>query len=159
MDLGYHIVMTHGTGIADYYRCKKQNETACLECKAAAAAYRREQVKKNPALFNAQKRAYYRKYPQKRKALEKKREMKLRGVKSTSFTEKDIIDLWGTDCHLCGKSIYRKAPRSAKLPGWEESFTQDHVIPISKGGPHIITNVKPAHPLCNIRKSNKLATA
>jgi len=31
----------------------------------------------------------------------------------------------------------------------------DHVIPIVKGGPDTLNNVRPAHGLCNIKKKDK----
>jgi len=48
-------------------------------------------------------------------------------------------------CHICRKSI---------APGTHEF---DHVIPISKGGPHTMENVKMAHAFCNRSKKDKLA--
>jgi len=32
----------------------------------------------------------------------------------------------------------------------------DHVIPLSKGGPHTYDNIRPAHSWCNMRKGTKL---
>lgn len=51
----------------------------------------------------------------------------------------------GMVCHICGGEI----PSLADL-----HF--DHVIPLAKGGPHIAENIKPAHALCNLRKSDKI---
>jgi hypothetical protein len=34
--------------------------------------------------------------------------------------------------------------------------TMDHVIPLSKGGPHIEENIRPAHAVCNLRKGARL---
>lgn len=49
----------------------------------------------------------------------------------------------GRICHICGLPI-----------GDDLHF--DHVIPLSKGGPHIAANIRPAHALCNLRKKDKL---
>jgi 5-methylcytosine-specific restriction endonuclease McrA len=42
-------------------------------------------------------------------------------------------------------------PRTSK-----QGLTLDHVIPLSKGGTDTMDNLRPAHWLCNIKKSNKL---
>lgn len=44
-------------------------------------------------------------------------------------------------------------------PGWEDGLHLDHVVPLSKGGPDLITNVKPSHARCNLAKSANTATA
>ncbi|QBZ73195.1 HNH endonuclease [Gordonia phage EricDab] len=41
---------------------------------------------------------------------------------------------FGTTCHLCGR------------PG---ATSADHLIPRSKGGLHVLSNLRPAHPSCN----------
>jgi 5-methylcytosine-specific restriction endonuclease McrA len=46
-------------------------------------------------------------------------------------------------CGLCGKHV-----------PWSQ-FSIDHIVPISRGGPHLLTNVQTAHLACNIRKGNK----
>ena len=58
-------------------------------------------------------------------------------------------------CHICNKPIDPDAkPRS------RESLVFDHVIPIQPRpgepqGTHSFDNIRPAHLVCNIRKSNK----
>ena len=37
-----------------------------------------------------------------------------------------------------------------------ERLTQDHVIPLSKGGQHIKENIVPACPSCNSKKGNRM---
>ena len=61
---------------------------------------------------------------------------------------------YGTDCYLCGDPIDFAAPRQVGDPGWEKSLHIDHVIPKKFGGPDDIENLRPAHGLCNVRKSN-----
>lgn len=48
-------------------------------------------------------------------------------------------------CYLCGKLILTQQELSA-----------DHIIPKSKGGLTISSNLKPAHKLCNCKKGSKL---
>lgn len=38
----------------------------------------------------------------------------------------------------------------------EDDFHVDHVIPLSKGGMHGYINVQPAHPMCNMRKGDRV---
>lgn len=47
-------------------------------------------------------------------------------------------------CGLCHKPVSIK------------NFHVDHIIPLSKGGHHIYSNVQPAHPLCNLKKHNRI---
>ena len=44
-------------------------------------------------------------------------------------------------CHLCSTAVG---------PDWQV----EHVIPVSKGGPHCYGNTAPSHPSCNYRKSH-----
>ena len=41
------------------------------------------------------------------------------------------------------------------LPVELEIFTIDHIVPLDKGGPHIFSNLQPAHWICNVRKGNR----
>jgi hypothetical protein len=52
-------------------------------------------------------------------------------------------------CHLCSEPISREAK-------WPDQMcaSLDHVIPMSKGGPHSYTNVAASHWLCNVLKSD-----
>lgn len=54
-------------------------------------------------------------------------------------------------CHICQKEVDLSLPRTSKMGG-----TLDHVIPISKGGLDLVENLRLAHWICNIRKSDSL---
>ena len=56
-----------------------------------------------------------------------------------------IIERDGMWCYLCEKPI-------ASL----DDLHFDHVIPLSKGGPHTAANIRPSHALCNLRKGARL---
>jgi 5-methylcytosine-specific restriction endonuclease McrA len=60
------------------------------------------------------------------------------------FTLDEIFDRDGGVCHLCLNAVPRV------------DATMDHVIPVTKGGPHTRANVKLAHRSCNTRKGNRL---
>lgn len=62
------------------------------------------------------------------------------------FTLDEIYERDGRICHLCSKPVDR------------QQATMDHVIPVTKGGPHTRANVKLAHRGCNTRKGNRTMT-
>jgi 5-methylcytosine-specific restriction endonuclease McrA len=72
------------------------------------------------------------------------------------YTEAQVLELHGPTCHLCQQPIDLSLPRKIGVEGWRDSLQIDHVIPIAKGGPDTLANVKPSHPRCNIAKSDKL---
>jgi len=55
----------------------------------------------------------------------------------------------GYQCQYCGRPGHALRPR--------ESLTRDHVIPISRGGLNVWTNVVTACSSCNTRKANHLS--
>lgn len=46
-------------------------------------------------------------------------------------------------CGICGKPVEI------------ETFTVDHIVPMSKGGPHLLDNLQPAHFSCNSQKGDR----
>lgn len=84
-----------------------------------------------------------------RKALEKYR----RRVSSDNKNGADRIgmaqlarrDNW--TCHLCGGQV-----NHGKFSGHQLDATIDHLVPVSKGGRHVWSNVKLAHFICNSRR-------
>lgn len=55
---------------------------------------------------------------------------------------KDVLERDGMTCHICGETI----------PSLDELHF-DHVVPLSKGGLHMLENVRPAHARCNRTKA------
>ena len=86
----------------------------------------------------------------------RKRRTLILGNEHTPYTEQEIIDIYGTNCHICLEPIDFNAPRHPAKPGWQKGFHIDHLIPVSKNGSDTLENVRPAHALCNISKSNKI---
>ena len=84
-----------------------------------------------------------------------RRRARLKGSLVEYFTEQDVLNLYGTNCHICLKEIDMTAPRSTRFKGWEQGLHLDHVIPISRGGTHTLDNVKPSHGICNTKKNCK----
>lgn len=63
------------------------------------------------------------------------------------FTADDLLKLLSHQkhCHICGKRFTKSNPP-----------TVDHIIPLSKGGCHDISNISLAHGSCNSRKHAKI---
>jgi 5-methylcytosine-specific restriction endonuclease McrA len=83
----------------------------------------------------------------------KRRTLKKAGV-SEPYSEDQVLSTYGSDCHICKKEINLLSKRSVGASGWQNSLHIDHVIPISKGGEDTISNVRPSHAICNLKKSN-----
>ena len=75
---------------------------------------------------------------------------KRRLAKAAYFEKVDLAAIEKRDkmiCHLCGKKVAR------------HQLTFDHLIPLSKDGPHVAWNLAVAHRRCNSQKSNRFITA
>lgn len=83
--------------------------------------------------------------PVKAQAIDKRRKAALRGAEVRDLTSEQwqaIKEQYGFRCAYCGKR--------------PERLTQDHIIPLSKGGHHTATNVVPACQSCNSRKGARV---
>jgi 5-methylcytosine-specific restriction endonuclease McrA len=162
--------VNHGAGISDYYRCKRENEVACSDCKSAAAEYERnrraaniehhKRIEKEWRDRNVEKaRASEKRWrdanPEKQREKHRRKRARKKEVESEPYTDADILHVYGIACHICEETIDLKAPRSCGTPGWERGLHLDHVISLKLGGADTIYNVKPSHGLCNIQKSAK----
>ena len=131
----------------------------------------RDWRKKNPEKAVKASRGWHSKYPERSKELHKAwmssnpektlganrvRRARKAGVSSEPYTVRQILDLYGTDCHLCDEPIDLKLPRQVGKEGWQLGLHLDHEIPLSKGGSDLIENVKPSHAICNMRKWSSL---
>ena len=71
------------------------------------------------------------------------------------YSHASALEFYGSKCYICNTEIDLTAPRQVGQPGWEKALHFDHIIPISKGGPDELANVRPAHAYCNQRKGAK----
>lgn len=62
-----------------------------------------------------------------------------------------VVLKYGNDCHICNHPIDLSLARTSRM-----GLTVDHVIPLSKGGSDELDNLRPAHWICNNRKSDKI---
>ncbi len=82
----------------------------------------------------------------------RKKTVKRQGAKTVERI--DIFVLAERDnfvCHICSGLVDMSVPRVSRF-----GATVDHVVPISKGGLDSLDNVRLAHWICNIRKSDSL---
>ena len=68
------------------------------------------------------------------------------------YSDQQVLETYGTNCHICSLPIDLDAPRKTGDPGWEKGLHIDHVYPLSKGGLDTLENVRPAHGKCNVIK-------
>ena len=119
-------------------------------CRACTAQSVRDWYLRKGDEWNAKRRAAYVPHPKVRganldpakKAAKKKRRKALeRGATISDFTAEQWLHLkmaFGQRCAYC----HKKKP-----------LTQDHVIPLVRGGNHTASNIVPACQSCNSRKS------
>lgn len=120
------------------------------------AAYRRW-VEGNRERRRAIDREFYRRHTEERKqhvrewqernrdkvkGYRYERRAKVKGIVSERVDPTEIYERDKGICHICKRKVSRK------------TFTLDHLIPLSKGGPHAASNVAVAHHRCNCRRSD-----
>lgn len=99
----------------------------------------------NPEAVKANSKAYRESHRDYRAAHNAKRRALKAGVEISPFTGKDWIDMKAAYGHRC---VYC---------GHKKRLTQDHVVPLSRGGKHDKTNIVPACQSCNSRKNARQA--
>jgi len=72
-------------------------------------------------------------------------------TKPSRLAADQVLREYGDKCHICKETIDLELDRTSRM-----GLTVDHVIPLSKGGTDEIDNLRPAHWICNNRKSDKL---
>jgi hypothetical protein len=115
-------------------------------------AYARAWRAKRKDSVNERTRNWRLNNPEKHKESTRANKNRRRGAKVEYYTTQQAIDLYGSDCHLCGEAIDLDAPRWTAIPGWERGLHLDHVTRISEGGKDCLENVRPSHALCNLQK-------
>jgi hypothetical protein len=84
---------------------------------------------------------------------ERKRRAVKQNLESKPYTAEMVIEMYGADCHICGKEIDLNANRRSGRPGWENGLQIDHLTSLYNAGPDTIENVRPSHGRCNMRKN------
>lgn len=158
----------HADGLCSRHYSAKKNAT--LEKKAYNAAQIKKWRKANPEQWKTISARSYEKnkisrregslnyqknHPEVQERSRRKRRAMERNAFVESFTSSEVVELYGTDCHICLEPIDMKAPRRVGPPGWERGLHVDHVISLAKGGAHSMDNSRPSHGLCNLQKGKR----
>lgn len=107
-----------------------------------AAEVKRRYYEKNRAAAIARTKAWTKAHPEakaERQRRDRARKKTTMVVRLTPTQLAGKLAYWGGKCWLCGG----------------EPTTWDHVKPQTKGGPHILANLRPACLSCNTRKHNR----
>jgi len=137
---------THGTRSGYDWHRRDMKEDPCLECQEAERAYWRHQRVIRKEEINRLRREWRFRTPNAR------RHFRRNNSEPGNYSDKDVLETYGTTCHICQTEIDLSAPRQVGKPGWEKALHIDHVYPLSKGGPDTLENVRPSHGRCNIVK-------
>jgi hypothetical protein len=73
------------------------------------------------------------------------------GANHIPYSRADVFERDGYTCYLCGLPL----DMTSTMPAYF-SATVDHVVPLSRGGQDNLSNVRAAHLICNMRKSNRV---
>ena len=135
---------------------KAMSEKDYLSYRDSRNKSNRSWVEKNKEKIRKQKKEYQQNNPHKaREADRRRRALKKENIHEP-YSEKQVLEKYGTACHICKEEIDLSANRASGSPGWQQGLHLDHVVPLSKGGPDTIDNVKPAHGLCNLQKNDSI---
>jgi 5-methylcytosine-specific restriction endonuclease McrA len=133
-----------------------------------AGSYDPAKYAANPEMYAAQQKRYrdknrekerlrHKLYKENNKEKHADNERRRRARKRSSvfeyYSTEQVLEKYGTICHLCNEPVDLNAPRRVGRPGWEKGLHIDHVVEISKGGPDTLENVKPAHGICNLERN------
>jgi len=67
------------------------------------------------------------------------------------ISPEQVVKEYGETCHICTKPIDIALKRTHRY-----GLTVDHLVPLSRGGTDDMSNLRPAHWICNVHKSDKL---
>lgn len=119
--------------------------------RAAKAAWADANYERHRSASNERNRRYKSRNPDKRRDdYQRRRALKAQ----VSFGKIDLAELWelqGGACGICGTQLDRELR-------WPDPLSPsiDHIIPLSKGGPHSQDNVRWTCLVCNLVKGSKL---
>ena len=136
---GSEVVGRCKCGGAITYTLTSMHRTHCDKCKRANAKARRRDYRaasrQSGTYIGSDHRKRARKY----------------NVDYEPIQPRYIYERDNWTCHLCGERVHKSHPKDGYDP---LGPSLDHIIPMSKGGAHIKSNVALAHFICNSIKSD-----
>jgi 5-methylcytosine-specific restriction endonuclease McrA len=129
---------------------RKHKEEPCDKCRNALRDYWKLQRVIRNKQINDLRKSWRERTPNARR--DRMHRANAAGGELGYYSDQDVLNLYGTDCHICNEPIDLNAQRQCGKEGWERALHIDHVIPLSKGGADTLENVKPSHGYCNIVK-------
>jgi hypothetical protein len=135
--------------LKEFHKKLHKHASACRDCSnTARLGNRKVNIDRERAYSKSNRHIY-------NEAARRRRARKLNnGVEK--YTELQVLETYGTDCHLCNGPVDLTAPRSTWYPGWENGLQIDHVLAIANGGPDTLENVRPSHGYCNLSKGDRV---
>lgn len=116
--------------------------------KERLVAKAKEYIEKNKAAAAAYNLEWQRRNKEKMAATRKRRRARVIGATICDFTDAqwaDMQEIYDHRCAYCGNRFVGR-------------LEQEHVVPLSKGGDHTLTNIVPACSRCNRVKGTRLIT-
>ena len=114
------------------------------EVRAKVVQYSLRFVKNNPEKVRSIKSAWKKRNPLNGRESAMRRHALIKTTQTEKVDYRQIIKTFGMVCHICGTVVTK------------ENLHFDHVIPLSKGGPHTFQNIRPSHATCNLEKRAKI---
>jgi 5-methylcytosine-specific restriction endonuclease McrA len=151
--------LTTGTKSGLIARCKScrsaSNKTYYEQNFERISAYQKIYNKANSEKINASKKIYREANPEAARSEARRRKAQRLENGFEIYTEGQVLNLYGSDCYLCKEPIDLEISRKPGIEGWQKSLHIDHVMPMSKGGPDTLENVRPSHAECNLIKGTR----
>lgn len=114
----------------------------------------RERLRSDPdyrAKEYARLQAWHQAHPYAAREASQRKQAKLYGVEIEVVDYDAVLERDKAVCHICGQKIDVNLP-----PRHHASLQFDHVVPPIRRGPHVFSNIKCAHQVCNVRKADYL---
>lgn len=139
--------------IIEFSKRKALKDGYRSQCKECDKLHNDRYKSENKETINIQRKEYRKSHPE--LARKYKHERRAR-MYNNGYEHVDIEYFWKVQmgyCQLCFTSIDRTLHHRDMM-----SWTLDHKIPLSKGGPHFYSNLQLAHRMCNQKKGSKIIT-
>lgn len=123
-------------------------------CRVCATVFVCRHVGGTPARYCSQRCLESRRRKHRNQYIKAWRRLREGRIAANGFEDIDptaVFERDGWACGICGGPVKRGCHFQDPL-----APTIDHIIPVSKGGPHTMANVQCAHRECNTRKNNKV---